>query len=187
MKYPGNLNKAYKKVINYKNRGMDLEELINGACKYYLENDMAVIYKKPTPIGVVEVDYKNNATINKAYFKEPSTLDYNGVYKGKYIEFDAKECKSETSFPIKNIHEHQILHIKKVLKHRGIAFLIISMKSNYYLFKGEDLLEFLNLETRKSIPYNIIESKGYKLKFNYNMGIDYLDGINKAYKELIEI
>lgn len=185
MLYPGLKNKTYKKTINYKNRGMDLENLINEACKYYLEHDMAIIYKKPTPIGVVEVDYQKGATINKAYFKEPSTLDYNGLYKGKYIEFDAKECQSPTSFPLKNLHEHQIKHINSIIKHGGIAFLIISMNDEYYLFKGEDLQEFLNSETRKSIPYNIIESKGYKLNYNYNIGIDYLTGLNESYKELI--
>lgn len=185
MKYPGLANKTYKSTINYKNRGMDLENLINEACKNYIEQDLAIIYKKPTPIGVVEVDYKNGATINKAYFKEPSTLDYNGIYKGKYIEFDAKECQNKTSFPLHNIHEHQIKHIKNIINHGGIAFLIISMNNNYFLFKGEDLLEFINKTTRKSIPYNIIESKGTKLNYNYNIGIDYLDGINKTYKELI--
>ena len=59
------------------------------------------------------------------------------------------------------------------------------MNSSYFLFKGEDLLEFLSLETRKSIPYNIILEKGYKLNYNYNIGIDYLSGINESYKELI--
>ena len=108
MKYPNNIKKKYKREINYKNRGMDLESLINEACKYYLERDIAIIYKKPTPIGVVDVDYKNGAVINKAYFKEPSTLDYNGIYKGKYIEFDAKECQSKTKlgFPKRTIHEY---------------------------------------------------------------------------------
>ena len=109
------LEELIKKEINYKNRGMDLENLINDACKYYLEHDLAVIYKKPTPIGIVDVDYKNGATINKAYFKEPSTLDYNGIWQGKYVEFDAKECKSKTSFPLNNIHLHQINHIKKIM------------------------------------------------------------------------
>lgn len=185
MKYPSNIKKNYEKRINYKNRGMELESLINEACKYYLERDIAVIYKKPTPIGIVEVDYKNGATINKAYFKEPSTLDYNGIYKGKYIEFDAKECHSTTSFPIKNIHEHQIKHIKNIINHGGIAFLIISMNSNYYLFKGDDLLEFINLKSRKSIPFSIIDNKAYKLEYNYNIGIDYIKGIDTVYKELI--
>lgn len=182
MKYPNNIKKNYKKEINYKNRGMDLENLINDACKYYLEHDLAIIYKKPTPIGVVDVDYKNGAVIHKAYFKEPSTLDYNGIYKGKYIEFDAKECASSTSFPLSNIHLHQIKHIEHILKHGGIAFLIISMNSNYYLFKGDDLLHFIKDNTRKSIPYSLIQEKGYPLKFNYNIGIDYLKGIDEAYK-----
>ena len=92
MKYPGNIKKTFKTSINYRNRGMDLEALINDACKYYLDNDIAVIYKKPTPIGIVEVDY-SRMVIKKAYFKEASTLDYNGLYKGKYVEFDAKESK----------------------------------------------------------------------------------------------
>ena len=66
MKYPNNIKKSYKKETNYKNRGMDLEGLINDACKYYLEQDLAIIYKKPTPIGVVDVDYKNGAVILKS-------------------------------------------------------------------------------------------------------------------------
>ena len=182
MKYPNNIKKSYKKEINYKNRGMNLESLINEACKYYVHNDLAIIYKKPTPIGVVDVDYKNGAVINKAYFKEPSTLDYNGIYKGKYIEFDAKECASKTSFPLSNIHLHQIKHIEKVLKHGGIAFLIISMNNNYYLFKGSDLIEFIHTNIRKSIPYSVIQNLGITLKVNYNIGLDYLKGINEAYK-----
>ncbi len=186
MKYPNSINKTYKKtVINYKNRGMDLESMINDACSYYLENDIAIIYKKPTPIGIVEVDYKNKAVIKKAYFKEPSTLDYNGIYKGKYVEFDAKECHSKTSFPIKNIHEHQLKHLRRIINHGGICFLVISMNDNYYLFKGEDLLEFLAKEERKSIPFKVIDTKGYKLDYNYSTGIDYIKGIDIAYKELI--
>lgn len=181
MKYPGNIKKEYKQTINYKNRGMDLESIINEACTYYIENDLAIIYKKPTPIGVVDVDYKNGAVINKAYFKEPSTLDYNGIYQEKYIEFDAKECHSKTSFPLNNIHEHQIIHLKRIIKHRGIAFLVISMNSNYYLFKGEDLIEFINNNKRKSIPYSYIEEKGYKLNYKYHIGLDYLTGIKNIY------
>lgn len=182
MKYPGNIHKDYKKVINYKNRGMTLESIINDASKYYLEHDMAVIYKKPTPIGVVDVDYKNGAIIKKAYFKEPSTLDYNGLYLGKYVEFDAKECQSKTSFPLKNIHEHQIKHIRNILCHGGIVFLIIAMNEKYFLFKGEDLLDFIKNEDRKSIPYSVILQKGFEVKYNYMIGLDYLKGIIEAYK-----
>ena len=105
---------------------MNLENLINQSNDYYLKKDCALIYKKPTPIGVVDVSYKNHKkVIEKAYFKEQSTLDYNGLYRGKYIDFDAKETLNKTSFPLSNIHEHQINHIRNVIRHNGIAFLII--------------------------------------------------------------
>jgi len=41
--------------------------------------------------------------IKEAYFKQASTTDYNGVYKGRYIDFEAKETKLPSSFPLKNI------------------------------------------------------------------------------------
>ncbi len=44
---------------------------------------------------------------------------------GRYIDFEAKETKNKTSFPIKNIHEHQVKHLEQCLNHGGIAFIII--------------------------------------------------------------
>lgn len=46
MNYPTAIKKTYKKQINYGNRGMDLENFINQTNEYYLEKDIAVIYKK---------------------------------------------------------------------------------------------------------------------------------------------
>ena len=82
---------SYKKST-YANRGMFLEHIINDSNTYYLQKDIAVIYKKPTPIKVLNVCFRSKQTtiIDKAVFSETSTLDYNGIYKGKYIEFDAK-------------------------------------------------------------------------------------------------
>lgn len=71
-------------------RGMSLEEDINLSNTYYLSVDQAVIYKKPTPIQIVKVDYpsRNKARIVEAYYQAPSTTDYNGIYKGRYIDFE---------------------------------------------------------------------------------------------------
>ena len=53
---------------------MSLEGLINQANEYYLDEDKAVIYKKPTPIGLEKVDYKKGE-IKKAHFQAKSTFD----------------------------------------------------------------------------------------------------------------
>lgn len=175
LNYPNKIKKEYHKNVTYGNRGMDLENIINDTNEYLLNNDIALIYKKPTPIGVVKVAYENNKQIiTKAYFASPSTLDYNGLYKGKYIEFDAKSTESKTSFPLANVHEHQINHIKNVIKHKGIVFLIIRINSLYYLLNGIDFINFIENNTRKSIPYDYIKEYGYELEYNYNKGLNYL-------------
>lgn len=173
----------YKKNIGYANRGMFLEHIINDANTYYLSKDIAVIYKKPTPIKVLNVAYRSSKTtlIDKAVFSETSTLDYNGVYKGKYIEFDAKECKNSTSFPLSNIKPHQIEHIKNIMRHNGIVFLIIFMNNKFYLLKGDSLIDFIDNNDRKSIPYEYIEKKGYIIKEGYMPRIDYIKAIDEAY------
>lgn len=183
MFYPTGMKKEYQSnVIVYKNRGMSLESLINDANEFYLENDTAVIYKKPTPIGLIDVDYKKGE-IKKAYFKEKSTFDYNGIYRGKYIDFEAKETKNKTSFPLSNVHEHQFKHLKRIIHHKGIAFLIVSINEEYYILKGEDLLEFITSSKRKSIPYSYFKTNCYKIETSLRPVLNYLKIIDKIYFE----
>lgn len=181
MFYPDGKRQSFKKnVIEYKNRGMDLESLINHANEYYLDNDIAVIYKKPTPIGLVDVDYKKGE-IKSAFFKEKSTFDYNGIYKGCYIDFEAKESHVKTSFPLSNIHPHQITHLKRILHHGGIAFFIIYIASEYYLLKGEDFIEFIENNDRKSIPLSYFKDKCYKIEEKLRPTLDYIRIVDKVY------
>lgn len=159
---------------------MDLEGLINQANEFYLDQDRAAIYKKPTPIGILHVDYKRNR-ITDAYFKDKSTFDYNGIYKGKYIDFEAKESHNKTSFPLSNIHSHQIDHLRTILRHGAIAFLIVSINSEYYLLKGEDLLDFIDAGTRKSIPYDYFKEKCFIIEARLRPTLDYLSTVDKVY------
>lgn len=186
MNYANGL-KNIKKYVNYSNRGMNLEEDINDTNIYYRDNNIALIYKKPTPITITKVDYprRSAAKIKEAFFTKPSTLDYNGVYKGKYIDFDVKECKSLTSFPLANIHNHQLECIKKVIEHEGISFLIIritQINENYLLF-GEDIINFIKNNDRKSIPITYIKDKGHLINVKYSPRLDYLKIINKYLEE----
>lgn len=179
MNYPGGIKiKNINKEINYKNRGMTLENDINKTNEYYKEIEKAYIYKKPTPIKIVKVDYpsREKAIIKEAYFTIPSTTDYNGLYKGKYIDFEAKETISKTSFSLSNIHKHQIKHLDNIDKNGGISFIIVrftTLNKTYFVL-AKDFIEYVNNTTRKSIPIDFFEKKAYILNDTYRPPIDYL-------------
>ena len=122
-----------------------------------------------------------DAVITEAFFKIPSTTDYNGIYKGKYIDFEAKETKSSTSFNLNNIHAHQIEHLKKIVTHGGIGFLIIrfTVLNKTFLIEIDKVLDYINSHNRKSIPLDYIENFGYIIRDKYNPVIDYLEIIDK--------
>ena len=183
MNYPKGIKKENtNNYIKFDNRGMDLENDINITNEYYASNNIAYIYKKPTPIQVTKVDYKNNSVIIKeAYFKEPSTTDYNGLYKGKYIDFEAKETNSKTSFPLSNIHKHQIQHIRNITNNGGTCFLIVrftTLNRNYILM-GNDFINYIDGNTRKSVPIDYFEEKGYLIELSYVPRLDYIKVLDK--------
>ena len=182
------IKKERQKIVNNANRGMDLEEMINQSNEYYLNNDIAVIYKKPTPIQIVKVHYpsRNKAVITEAYYKTPSTTDYNGIYKGKYIDFDAKENHNRTSWPLANMSEHQVKHLKRVQDHGGIAFLLVAFSYyNEYYFLPFDVLNAYWKDSqeqgRKSIPYAVFQKQAYLIKEGFLPRLDYLKIIDEFY------
>ncbi len=185
MKYPTGVKKSIHKYNSYGNRGMGLENDLSTTNEFYRLNDIAIIYKKPTPITISKVDYPSRleAVIKEGYFRTPSTTDYNGIYKGKYIDFEAKEVASKTAFPLYNIHDHQIKHLENIYRHGGIGFIIVRFTTlnKTFLLTIECLLNFLNNSKRKSIPLEYFEKNGYIIKDRYNPRVDYLEIINKLY------
>lgn len=175
-------NKMNSNLIQYANRGMNLENDINLANEYYKNKDIAYIYKKPTPIKLVKVNYQKGI-INEAYFQTPSTTDYNGIYKGKYVDFEAKETNSKTSFSLSNIHEHQIKHLIDVHRHGALSFLIVRFSNldETYLLKSEYLEEFIKNNKRKSIPLIFFKNYGTIIKIKYSPRIDYLEAVDNTY------
>lgn len=194
MNYPngkkgyGSAKPKHGSTTNFSNRGMSLEDDINLTNQYYLNADIAVIHKKPTPVQIVNVHYpsRNRAVIKEAYFKQPSTTDYNGLYKGRYIDFEAKETKNKTSFPLANVHEHQMKHLKQVIAHHGIGFILIRFSTfdeTYYL-DASTLIRYWDKMLaggRKSIPYQDIKTLGNLIPFHFQKRVDYLKIVNQLY------
>ncbi len=183
MNYPNGIKKTSNNVISnkidYKNRGMNLEDDLNNTNNYYIEKEKAYIYKKPTPIKLVKVDYKKGK-ITEAYFSMPSTTDYNGIYKGKYIDYEAKETTNTKGFPLINIHEHQITHIRNIYKENGICFLIVRFtKLNVtYLLMAKDFLWYIDNNKKSYIPKEYFMEKGYLIKDKFIPRVDYLEIID---------
>ncbi|XMB87371.1 Holliday junction resolvase RecU [Mycoplasmatota bacterium WC44] len=181
--YP--IKKMVNKTVSYRNRGMTLEDDINASNEYYLAHNKAIIHKKPIPVKVVSVNYPNrqSAVIDRAFYVTPSTTDYNGVYNGKYIDFEAKETSNKTSFPLTNIHSHQIEHLVNVMNHGGISFILVRFTKldEIYLLETKYLKKFniRSLEGRKSIKLDEFREFGHLIPNSYNPRIDYLKVINE--------
>ena len=181
MNYPNGIKKQNTVIdskLSHKNRGMTLESDINDSNEYYRNMEIAYIYKKPTPIKITKVDYpsRDKAVIREAFFTVPSTTDYNGIYKGKYIDFEAKETKSKTSFALENIHKHQIEHLRNIHNNGGIAFLMVRFTSlnQTFLLPMNKFIDYIDNSNKKSIPINFFQEQAYLLKDGYRPRIDYL-------------
>ncbi|GEN83579.1 Holliday junction resolvase RecU [Sporosarcina luteola] len=179
-----------KTNLSFSNRGKTLEDELNETNDYYLANDLAVIHKKPVPIQIVHVKYpaRSAAVITEAYFRSPSTTDYNGVWNGKYIDFEAKETKNRTSFPLQNIHEHQVDHMKKVTEQDGIAFLLLKFTSldRYFMLSFEYFekkWERMLAGGRKSITLSEVEELSIEISPGFNPRLDYLAALDSLLKK----
>jgi len=178
--YPNKKTNFTKAKIGHQNRGMNFEAMINETNEFYLANNVAIIHKKPIPIQIVKVDYpsRSGAVIKEAYYKIPSTTDYNGIYKGQYIDFEAKETRNKTSFPLSNIHAHQIEHLQSIEDHGGISFVLLYFKvlDEIYLLDSNDLVSYHNRSEkgRKSITIEEIRKNGYQVLESYAPRVDYL-------------
>lgn len=175
--------KTTRGILNAGNRGMSFEEDINLSNEYYNEKNICLITKRPTPVNIVKVDYTHGAKITSAYFEKQSTTDYNGVYKGRYIDFEAKNTKNKTSFPLANIPIQQIDHLKRVINHGGIAFFLIQFESlgEVYLLDASYVISFYENGDRKSIPYEEIKNVGSLVIQGLRPRLNYIDIVDEKY------
>lgn len=162
-------------------RGSTLEEYINRTNEKYLENGLALIQKIPTPITPITID-KQTRHITLAYFDQKSTVDYIGAVQGIPVCFDAKECHTDT-FPLRNIHEHQVVFMENFEKQGGIAFFLISYtaRDEFYYLRFGKLLEFwlrMKQGGRKSFRYEESEPE-FIFRSSGGLLVPYLTGIQK--------
>lgn len=162
-------------------RGSFLEDLINKSNEIYLEKQLALIQKIPTPITPIRIE-KESRHITLAYFDQKSTVDYIGAVQGVPVCFDAKECSSDT-FALQNIHPHQVKFMEDFEKQGGVSFLIIyySKRDEIFYLPFEDMKRFWDRKEqggRKSFRYEELNQE-FLLPRNQGILVPYLEGLKK--------
>lgn len=174
--------KSVKKT-SHANRGINFENLINSSNEFFIDHDLAYIYKKPTPIKVIKVNFTKDRfktkkhKISEAYFETPSTTDYNGIYRGRYIDFEAKQSKYLSFNVGANLKAHQVDHLANVWRHGAISFLIIHFQQVdevYILFTPQLLEHYQKNKNTATISIDYFKEKGYLVEQGFRPSIDYL-------------
>ena len=165
-------------------RGSALEEYINRTNEKYQESGLALIQKIPTPITPIEIE-KTSRHITLAYFDQKSTVDYIGAVQGIPVCFDAKECHTDT-FPLANIHTHQVEFMERFEEQGGIAFLLISYtkRDEFYYLTFSLLNRFwqrMQQGGRKSFRYEEL-NPDFFLQCRGGTLVPYLEGIQRDLK-----
>ena len=166
-------------------RGSMLEEAVNFTNQKYSQENLALVQKIPTPITPIEID-KQTRHITLAYFEQKSTVDYIGAVQGIPVCFDAKECRTGT-FPLQNIHEHQMSFMENFERQQGVAFFIIMFTGagKCFYVPYRDVKVFWDRAAnggRKSFKLAELKSE-YEIEITNQIFIHYLSQINRDLSE----
>lgn len=161
-------------------RGSTLEEMINRTNDSYREKGLALIQKIPTPITPITID-KESRHITLAYFDQKSTVDYIGAVQGIPVCFDAKECAAST-FPLQNLHPHQVAFMREFEAQGGIAFILASYTAlnEMYYIPFRDVERFwtrMEGGGRKSFTYEEVD-KTFQVRAHRDFFVHYLEAVN---------
>lgn len=186
MNYPG--GRSYKPrqqvstTINYANRGMSFETLVEWMNETYEQKQMAAIEKIPTAVKVLRSE---GSRIKDGVYVKHGTVDYTGTYQGRAIWFDAKSTDSLTSFPLNNLHSEQMERLTVHYRNQAICFLLVQFDKLRRVFLLPYEVLDLYWSNRKagargtnSIPLAIFETHAFEI-FKSKIGpLDYLEGVH---------
>lgn len=168
--------------MSYANRGMAFEQMIDHANRMYERKGIAIINKRPTPVKILG---RNSRGMINGYIERASTVDYDGVFRGRSIAFEAKSTRELRRFDLKNIADHQVKYLSKVDKHGGIAFVLVEFArhGSVYLLSYETLDHYWHKAQqggRKSIPIDDFDIHAHKIEQG-RVPVDYLSVVDQIW------
>jgi recombination protein U len=151
-----------------------LEKRVQTANLIYRKKKIAIIGKVEVPILVTKtgmIPRQSTVDFTGIYKKEiraADQIDNNGTYYvttvGQGIAFDAKETLSKTSFPLSNIHQHQLVFLEYFEDCGGTSFFLIQFKKLHPNHAFVTPLAFVKKfwydeSSRRSLPYTDFDQK----------------------------
>lgn len=161
---------------------MALENLIEYTNNIYRAKRWAVVTKRPTPVKILRTH--RNGRI-EGHLEKASTVDYEGVYRGRALQFEAKSTKEQHRFPLANFHEHQIEHMIACVDHGAVVFAIIEFARHDLRFyvPAKVVLDAWDKAAAggpKSIPFEELNFTCYTIPATRGVPCDYLAIVDKV-------
>lgn len=167
-------------------RGQAFEYTLDYTNQIYKNKGIALINKRPTPVKVLKT---KGSRIYSAVYDKKSTVDYDGIYRGKAITFEAKTTKLPR-LPLDMIHEHQIKYLDAAEKQGAVSFLIVQMRAldEVFLVPNNMLQKYVRNAkkgARKSIPIDEMEDYAQLVESKNGVPLDYLSVVDRLLDENI--
>ncbi len=165
------------------NRGMAFEKLINLSNEMYQREGVALINKRPTPVKVLKMVY---GRVKDGYYESKSTVDYDGVYRGRAIAFEAKSTNEINRFDLKNIAQHQLDYLERAEKMGAICFFLIGFTKDQSTFAIplSVIQSYVRMSQqpkgKKSIPRADFDIYGYLVEQTERAPVDYLQYVDET-------
>jgi recombination protein U len=172
-------------MIDYANRGAAFEQMIDYTNRLYEQMGKAIINKRPTPVKILG---RNSKGMIHGYLEKPSTVDYDGTYKGRSIVFEAKSVSKLDRFDLKNIHDHQAEYLIKCDRAGAISFLLVEFTKHrtVYLMSAQTLDYYWQRKQKggkgtQSIPIQDFDIHAYEVPSG-KVPCDYLSVVDRVWK-----
>lgn len=159
---------------------MVFENILEYTNQIYTNKGKALINKRATPMKIIG---KSKGNKHICVFDRKSTVDYDGVYNGRAIVFEAKST-AKKSFPLDMITDEQIKYLDSAEKQGAISFLIVEMKDIQRIFivhNGilQKYIEDAQKGGRKSIPIDDMEEYAFEVVSKNGVPLDYLSAVDR--------
>lgn len=162
--------------------GAAFENLINWSNDMYRNNKIALIEKRATPVVVTKKS--RDGRIKEGYYEKKSTVDYDGIYKGRFVAFEAKATINDKRFDLKNIKPHQYEWLLQAEQMGAICFILLEFSKEHSIFLVpfaliKEYMEAAKNGGPKSIKREVFDERAFLVTPTNHALVDYLQYVEK--------